>query len=102
MAGYNPKAMSRSLLTNSSATLYAVPAATTAVVTNIVLSNTSASAVAVTIALDGVNIISAQSVAANATLAFDLRQALAATKTITGFAATNNVIACHISGAEVV
>ena len=102
MAGYNPKAMSRSLLTNSSATLYAVPAATTAVVTNILLANTSGSAVAVTIAFDGVTVIPAQSIAANSVVAIDLRQAIAATKLVTGFAATTNVIACHISGAEVV
>jgi hypothetical protein len=98
---YTARAMSRGLLTGSSATLYTVPTSTTAVVTNIVLSNTSASAVAVTVALDGVPVIASRSVAANDTLAFDLRQVLATTKTITGFAGTAAVIACHISGAEI-
>lgn len=96
-----PKALSRGLLTGSSATLYTVPAATTTIVTNILLANTSASAVAVTIAFDGVVIVPATSVAANTTLCVDLRQPLAATKLITGFAGTTSVIACHIAGSEV-
>lgn len=96
-----PKALSRGLLTNSSATLYTVPALTTTIVTNIVLANTSASAVPVTLALDGVVLVPAVSVAANTTTVIDLRQPLATTKLITGFAGTTAVIACHIAGSEV-
>lgn len=96
-----PKALSRGLLTATSATLYTVPAATTTIITNIVLANTSATAVSVTIALDGVAIVPATSVPANTVVPFDLRQALAATKTITGSASTAAVVGCHISGAEV-
>lgn len=95
------KALSRSVLTGSSATLYTVPASTTTVVTNIVLSNTSASAVAATIALDGVVLIPAVTLPANSLTPFDLRQVLTTTKLITGFAATASVIGCHISGSEV-
>jgi hypothetical protein len=96
-----PKALSRGLLAASSTTLYTVPAATTAIITNILLANTSASAVAVTLALDGVVVVPAVSCAANTTTAIDLRQVLTTTKQISGFAATAAVIACHISGAEV-
>jgi hypothetical protein len=95
-----PKALSRSLLTGTSATLYTVPTSNITIITNILLANTSGSAVAVTIALDGVVLIPATSVPANSTTALDCRQALASGKTITGFAATAAVVAAHISGAE--
>lgn len=96
-----PKALNRSVLAATSATLYTVPASTNTIITNILLVNTSTSAVAVTIALDGVVVVPAVSVPANTTQAFDLRQVLATTKTITGFAGTASVIGCHISGAEI-
>lgn len=96
-----PTALSRSVLTGSSATLYTVPAATTTIVTNIVLANTSAASVAVTLRLDGVDLLSGVVVAANSTVVVDLRQPLAATKLIAGFAATASVIACHIAGSEI-
>ncbi len=95
------KALSRSLLTGSNATLYTVPASTTTIVTNIVLANTSASSVAVTISLDGVAIVPAVSIGANSTTFIDIRQPLATTKLITGFAATAAVVACHIAGSEI-
>lgn len=95
------KALSRGLLSGSSATLYTVPAATTAIITNIVLANTSTSSVTVTINLDGVALIPGISVDANSVTEVAIRQSLAATKTITGFASTASVVGCHISGAEV-
>ena len=95
-----PKALSRSLLTGTSATLYTTPTSNITVITNILLANTSSSAVAVTIALDGVVVIPATPVPANGSIALDCRQALDQGKTITGFAATGAVIGCHISGAE--
>jgi hypothetical protein len=97
----SPKALSRGLLTGSSATLYTVPAATTTIITNIVLANTSASAVSVTVAFDGVVIVPAVSIAANSIFTADIRQPLATTKLITGFAGTASVIGCHIAGSEV-
>jgi hypothetical protein len=97
-----PKALSRSVLTASSATLYTTPASTNTIITNIILANTTTSAVAVTLSLDGVIFIPAVSVAANSNAALDCRQVLAAGKTITGFAATGSAIGCHISGAETV
>lgn len=95
-----PKALVRTTLTASSATLYTVPAATYAVVTNIILSNTTASAVTTTLVFDGVSLLTAVSVPANSTTTIDLRQVLATTKTITGLASTAAAIGCHISGTE--
>lgn len=95
-----PKALTRGLLTGSSATLYTVPASTTTVITNIVLSNTTGSAVTATIALDGVILVPGVSISANNSFYVDLRQALATTKTITGYASSASAVACHISGAE--
>ncbi len=96
-----PKSLSRALLTNSSATLYTVPSSTTTIITNIVLANTSAVAVPVTVALDGVVLVPAMSLAANQILALDVRQPLATTKLITGFAGTTSVVTCHIGGLEI-
>lgn len=95
-----PKALSRSVLATGTTTLYTVPAATTTIVTNIVLSNTSGTAATATINFDGVAIIPTVSVPANSVVPFDLRQPLAATKLITGGAGTGAAIACHIAGVE--
>ena len=97
----NPATLVRSMLSNISSTLYTVPAATTVIVTNIVLTNTAAVSAGVTIALNGVPILSGQSVPANGMLSFDLRQPLATTNVITGACDTNAVIACHIAGVTV-
>ena len=94
------KALARTAAATSSTTLYTVPSATTAVVTNIVVSNTAASTSTVTIALDGVNIIPTASIAANSVALFDMKQVLATTKTITGNASTT-AVTIHISGVEI-
>lgn len=96
-----PKALSRSVLTGSSATLYTVPASTTTIVTSIVLSNFSAASSAVTVSLDGVVLIPAVTVDANKIVTIDIRQPLAATKTITGASNPTSSVACHIAGSEI-
>lgn len=95
-----PVALSRGVLTASNATLYTVPAATVTVVTNIALVNNTASAATATVNLDGVVLVPTVSIAANTVYTVDLRQALGATKTITGQASSAATIAVHISGAE--
>lgn len=95
------KALYRGAAATSSATLYTVPAATTAVVTNIIVTNTAATAANVTISLDGVVLLPAVSVSANSFASFDLKQTLAATKIIAGFA-TATTVNFHISGVEIV
>jgi hypothetical protein len=94
------KALARAAFATSSATLYTVPASTTTVVTNIVVDNTAASAATFSILLDGVEILSSAAIDANASVFFDLKQVLATTKTITGFASATTV-KFHISGVEI-
>jgi hypothetical protein len=94
------KALARTAAATSSATLYTVPSATTTIVTNIVVDNTSGSDQTFTINLDGVALLSSAAIAANASAFFDLKQVLATTKTITGLASATSVT-FHISGVEI-
>jgi hypothetical protein len=98
------KALARTAAATSSTTLYTAPSTTSvAVVTNIVLANTAASTSTVTVAMDGVVIVPAVSVAANSLIGFDLKQVLPANatpKVITGFASTT-AVNIHISGVEI-
>ena len=86
--------------TNTGTTLYTTPSGSTAVVTNIVVSNTAASSSTCTIALAGTNILPTVSIAANTVAVFDVKQVLTATQTITGGASTT-AVTIHISGVEV-
>jgi len=94
------KVLARTAAATSSTTLYTVPSATTAVVSNIVITNTAGSAGTFTLALNGVALASAVSVAANSITAIDLKQVLTATQTITGLASATT-INYHISGVEI-
>ena len=86
--------------TTTSTTLYTVPAATTAVVTNIAATNTSASDATFTLSLGGSELQSATTVPANTTAYIDLKQVLDATDTIQGGASVVDVN-FHISGVEI-
>jgi hypothetical protein len=86
--------------TNTATTLYTVPASTTAVVTDILVANTSSTAYTFTMALGGVAIATAVPVAANDTTSISLKQVLATTNTITG-GASNVAVTFHISGVEI-
>jgi hypothetical protein len=94
------KALVRTSAATSSATLYTVPASTTTVITNIAVANTAASAGTFTLLLDGVDLHTTTAIAANSTVYIDLKQVLATTKTITGFASATT-IDFHISGVEI-
>lgn len=94
------KALARGAFTTGSATLYTVPAGTTAVVTNIIITNTAGSAGTFTLGLAGTSLATTVSVAANSITAIDLKQVLAATQTITGLASATT-INYHISGVEI-
>jgi hypothetical protein len=80
-------------------TLYTVPASTTAVVTDIVVTNTAASAGTFTLGLAGTSLATTVAVAANDSTVISLKQVLAATNTITG-GASAVTINFHISGIE--
>ena len=86
--------------TNTATTLYTVPAATTAVITNIVVTNTSGSLQSYSLSLDGVSIATAVAISANDSVVIDMKQALGATKIIAGGASATS-INIHISGIEI-
>jgi len=94
------KALFRGAASATVQTLYTVPAATTAVVNNIVVANTSNASRTYTLSLDDVKIAEAVSIPANDSLAIDIKQILDATKTITGLA-SNTDVTFHISGLEI-
>jgi|LakMenEpi03Aug12_release.lakeMendotaPanAssembly.Ray.scaffolds.fasta_scaffold476580_2 hypothetical protein len=94
------KAFGRGAFATSSATLYTVPASTTSLVTNILVTNTSASSQTFTITFDSVEVFAQSSIAANTTIALDLKQAIATTKIVAGFASSTDV-KYHITGAEI-
>ena len=96
-----PKALFRgAATTTTTTTLYTVPASTTAIVTNIAVTNTSATAYTFTISLDDVDIHTATSIPGNSTVYIDFKQVLATTKTIKG-GASNTAVNFHISGMEI-
>jgi hypothetical protein len=94
------KALVRTAAATSSTTLYTVPASTTAVITNILVTNTAGSSATFTLLLDDVSIATEVAVAANDTTVIDLKQVLATTKTIKGLASAAT-INFHISGVEI-
>ena len=94
------KALARTAAATSSATLYTVPASTTAVITNIAVCNNAATAATFTILLDDIELHKDTALAANSTVYVDLKQVLATTKTIKGFASAVTVD-FHISGVEI-
>ena len=79
---------------------YTVPSATTATITNIVVANTGASSYTFTLYLDDVLMANTVAIAANSIAIFDVKQVLAATKTIKGGASATS-INFHISGVEI-
>jgi hypothetical protein len=94
------KALVRAAAATSSATLYTVPSSTTAVITNIAVTNTAGSAGTFSLLLDDVSIHTTTAIAANSTVYIDLKQVLATGKTIKGFASAIT-INFHISGVEI-
>jgi len=94
------KALFRGAAATSSTTLYTVPSATTTVVSNIVVTNTATSAATFSLSLNGTSIGTSVIVAANDSTVIDMKQVLATTNTITGFASAITVN-FHISGVEI-
>ena len=86
--------------TNTATTLYTVPAATTAVITNIVVTNTSGSLQSYSLSLDGVSIATTVAISASDSVVIDMKQVLGATKIIAG-GATATSVNFHISGVEI-
>ena len=99
------KALFRGAATTTTTTLlYTVPAATTTVVTDIVVTNTAAATGTFTMSLDdgsgnAIKIAEQVTVAANDSTVIQIKQVLAATRTIKG-GASATTINFHISGVE--
>lgn len=86
--------------TTTSTTLYTVPSNASAVVTNIVVTNTAGTAGTFTLSLADVPFSAATLVGANDSLVLDIKQALSAGQTIKG-GASATTISLHISGVEI-
>ena len=95
-----PKALFRGAAGTANTTLYTTPSATTTVVTNIVVTNTSGSAQDFTLTLDGVDLATEAPIEPNSIAIFDLKQVLVATDLIEGEASATSVN-FHISGVEI-
>lgn len=80
--------------------LYTVPSATTSIVTDIVVTNSSSLGQSFTIVVDGIAIASSVVVAANDSIDISVKQPLTATKIITG-SASSPLINFHIAGVEI-
>lgn len=94
------KKMFRGAASTSNTLLYTVPAATTAVVTNISLVNTAGSSATATIQLDDVDILTSFPLAANSITSLDVRHVIETAGTIKGSASAVTVN-FHISGMEI-
>jgi hypothetical protein len=95
------KVLSRTAAATSNTTLYTTPSGSSAVVTNILATNTSSSAGTFTINFNGVAAFSSVLVGGNQTVSIDLKQVVPATQIVSGFASATT-INFHISGVEIV
>ncbi|OAT71867.1 hypothetical protein [Parageobacillus thermoglucosidasius] len=96
-----PKRLYKGTAGTTSSTAYTVPANTTTIVKNIVLTNKSASAATVTVVIAGTEIINNYSIDPNDTISVDLSLVMSAGETITVQASAANAINIYISGVEV-
>ena len=96
----NIKKIYRGTVGTSEGTLFTTGASAQVVVTNILLTNTTSTAVTATVKFGTTEVLSGVSVSANGVLAIDIRQALDSLETISAFASATGVRA-HISGMEV-
>lgn len=94
------KVLARTAAATSNTTLYTVPASTTTVVTDIVVTNTAGTAGTYTLNLNGTALVSGVSLPANGVTNLSIKQVLNATQTISGSASATS-INFHISGVEI-
>ena len=94
------KVLHRGAADTSSQTLYTVPAATTTLVSSIVVTNTASAIASFDMTFDSVSIANNVSVPANDSVILELKQVLEATDVIAGLASASTVN-FHISGLEI-
>lgn len=94
------KVLARTSASTSLVNLYTVPSATTTLVNNILVANTSSASQTYTILFDDLAIAQQVQVPSRDTAVLDIRQVLEATDTIKGLA-SSSVVNFHISGLEI-
>lgn len=94
-----PKVLYRATHTTTAAVSTPVPATKTWIVTNVIIVNTGATTSVVTLALDGVTLVS-QSLAAGASTSLACTQPLAAGKSLAASIGTASTVAFHVAGVE--
>jgi hypothetical protein len=94
------KVLFRGAASTSNTTLYTVPAATTALVTSVVVVNTANTSATFDMSLNDVAIANDVSVPANDSLVLELKQVIETSNTIKGLASATTVN-FHISGLEI-
>lgn len=94
------KVLHRGAADISEQTLYTVPSATTTLVNNILVSNTSSADATYTLELDNMPMAQEVAVPGNDTAVLDIKQVLSASATIAGLASASTVY-FHISGLEI-
>jgi hypothetical protein len=81
-------------------TLYSVPSSTSSVVTNIIITNTSADPATVSINLDGVSLLSSGEISGNDSIVWDIKQVMGELQVLSALASATTVN-FHISGVEI-
>jgi hypothetical protein len=100
MATSTPTTFFRGAASTTSTTLYTTPGATTSIVTELFLANSTSLQQNLTISLNGTPILPNIIIAAGAVLDFQIKQPLSSGQTISGFATSTGVI-FHIAGVQV-
>ena len=94
------KELHRDEAQTGSSTLYTVPAATTAIVTSIIVHNAGASTQTYTLSLNSVQLFGTVSITTNDTHQYELAQPITTGQLITGNASSTDV-KFHICGVEI-
>ena len=94
-------AVTQGFFTKQTSPLYTVPASTTTIVSNLIVTNESSASATFSLALNGNRIAEGQTLAANSSAFFDLKQTLDTTQTITG-GASSPLVLLSASGVEIV
>lgn len=93
------------LLTNAAATKYTVPAATTAIIRNIHIANTTGTAATFTMSIGadaaGTELFTAVSIAANTTVILPVFLVMAAAEILQAYSGTTSALNLTLSGVEV-
>ncbi|WP_327292437.1 hypothetical protein [Streptomyces sp. NBC_01198] len=96
-----PAKLYRGTATTTLTTAYTAPSATTAILTNLIVSNTTSSAATVSIQVDGFYLMKQSPVPPNGMLALDLSQVIPPSSTIKVQASVATAVDVHASGVEV-